>query len=462
VVKIETRVPFIDTSVYTRWWDAIVWARHHEIGPIGRALTWLAMRIFTPHIPTNLFDKIDHEANIAFAGVADALENRDPTKLEHLFEPTLYSLLLDNFEEFHRLNSYRLAVHKIENKRLDVKIHWRLPPFAHEIPVEIPLWDGGNFIYSHPGPSASRIMNERKRLVQAVGSNYALLKQSIAENETPQDGGLELYPIPKRLNTSSHAKKRVTAYTNKPFIGDLVGFIRYLLAIRRLGTNYLLRQGKLEIEIVYAFNAHHDLSIVSRFDDPKDKEMEDKLVTKEDKELHEVKQRLKYPAFEDQPAPHVAVLRSVLPLHPSGGAPTAWRFSEFDGMRNTEEAKIAKLVRLSKHTAEEIDKSLPALRIFSKDFFTPLGPTKEWYKERERLKRVAMNRALHGSLDDPGVGADTPTPLDKLQEIQEKHIKQKEDENLKGYRDRVFGKINLGKLGDVKDDKKDKDSKAPL
>jgi len=244
-------------------------------------------------------------------------------------------------------------------------------------------------------------------------------------------------------------------------VGDLVGFIRYILAMRRFGLNHLLRNGRLEIEAFYAYEAHHDLSVTPNFHDYEAEMKQQKLRSEQEKNFETLKTSLKYPTFEDQPAPHIVAYRASFPLHPEGDPPTPWRFSEIDGMKRTEIEEVRKIVRLSANHAKDIDAIHPALRMFSKDYFTSMGPTQGWYEERERLKRVAFNRATRGVLEDDNPDLKT-TPIGQLFKHQDEVAKKADEAKFKDYREKAFGKIDLGQLGDVDEPAQSKEPKQPL
>lgn len=385
-----------------------------------------------------MFIELDKQAEYTVAAVASALEEHKVSRLRRLLEPSLYSLLVDNYLRFTRIKNYRLAVSAIKCKRVAMKTTIRFPGFAKETSSAVALWPGINFIYSQPA-DPTIALNARKLMIQAVGTNYAQLKQQEMIAETPLEGsslsgkmldadaddismGIEAtraeealkkgynpfddYPIPKRLLSARSVKKRLMSYTLSPLIGDLISFIKYIMAMRRVGFGYVLTNARVEFEVVYGCEAIHSVSVVPIAEPPPEPAQYKDTRTEEEKSKKRIEELTQNAHFENRSAPHLIVFRGSFALHPDAIGQgkrdfTGWRISEIDGLRHTENHVFGKLAKLSAKTVEEIDSILPALRVFSKDLFTPLGPRPEWHEEVKRLIRVARNRAETQKLDDP-------------------------------------------------------------
>jgi hypothetical protein len=402
---IVAKVPFVKSDVFYRWnyiikdmWDAYD-------GFFATRLTEMALNWFAPHIDiTSLMAQLDSEVEIMFGAVAEAIENGNMKVLASVCDGHLRSLIEDNFAEFRRLHEYRLAVHDIQARRVALKATWKFPPFARETPSSIELWSGTALVFSQP-LNSKPVEDTILWMTQAVGTCYAFFKRQAVIADTPPNatGGLAAFPVPDRFNTESHVKKRVLNYIKKPLLGDLAAFIKFIRAMRRYGFRYVLFNGSIEIQLVYGIDCKHDLSVLPIYEEPVDESAE-AAKSPQEKEREKIVQKLKYPEFKDHHAPHVLVLTSTFPMHPDGEKAVKtrpWLISEIDGIRRSENLEVENLLKLSTLSPEQIDTQLPALRICSKNLFTPLGPKKEWFQEMERLRRVSQNYAETGKLDDP-------------------------------------------------------------
>ena len=436
---------------------AALW--EHATDRVSVSLNNWALRTFAPHVDRKLVEQLDNDVNAAFAIVAEALETSNVSLLKDLMDPLLYSLFQDNYAEFVRLHHYRLAIKDIKSKRVGMNVTWKFPPFGNEVPSGVSLWGGNGIVYSQPAP-AKAFKDSRMRMMQAVGLNYALLRRQNIVASTPAGiGGIAQMPVPDRFGTPEHIKRRVLAHINHPLIGDIVSLVKYLLSMRRLGFDYVLRRGTIEFEVVYGFECTHNLSVlpmVEEMVDPK----EEAAKSHEEKRRDAIAKRTKYPELQGVNAPHMMIFTASYPIHPDGqmnAPPTKWRISEIDGMRNLERYEVGNLLRLSTNSPDEIDKQHPALRIVSKDLFTKFGPKKEWYDELRRLKRVSDNHLRHGSLDDP---LEIDKPLDAL-------LKHVEDEKTKKRRTLLdeatkkkgeLGGTSSSRLGNIFDLARESDS----
>lgn len=401
------------------------------------------MRRYAPLVPRDAIEVLDQHVPVAVAAVADALENHDISSLQPLLEPSLYSLLLDNYLEFTRLNNYRLAVTDIRCKRIAVKTTFRLPAFASETSSGITLFPGLNIIFSQP-VSSDQLVSTRLWMSHAIGTGYHLYKEQKMASETPlygtritrqamvkdaeakargeqgtavaeaiaEGGGqnpFETFPIPNRMRTSAPLKRRIMNYLSIPLTSDFVSFVKYIWAMRRYGFGYLLREARVEFEVVYGCEAMHNVNVEPIVEPPitESEKIQNQEKPEQQKQMDEFNKLLKYANFEKRNAPHLIVMRGSYAIHPDAVIEAnndmfrGWRFSEFDGMKETENHVLGKLAKVTKLSVDDIDKNYPALRIFSKDLFTPLGPKKEFFEEKDRLLRVALNRLKTGSLDDP-------------------------------------------------------------
>lgn len=435
----ETEVPFLQTSIYLRSAGVIAASYNYSVHPFWTYFSQWFVRKFAPAVPQDAFTKLDSQAEFAVAAIASALEEHDISRVRYLLEPSLYSLFLDNYLRLTRIKNYRLAVSGIRCKRVAMKTTIRLPAFAKETSSAVALWPGINFIYSQPADHRP-LMAARKLMVQTVGTNYAQLKQQQMIAETPLEGSLinskmidadddavsmdmeatqtkdalqkgynpfDDFPMPERLLSPTSMKKRLIAYSASPLIGDFVSFVKYLRAMRRAGFDYVLKNARVEYEVVYGCEATHSVSVVPMAEPPPEPEQYKDTRTKEEEMKKRLEELSANANFEDRAAPHLLVFRGSFPLHRDSiehgdrSEFTGWRISEFDGLRYTENHTFGKLAKLSSKSVEEIDKVLPALRVFSKDLFTPLGPKQEWFEEVKRLIRVARNRRETSSLNDP-------------------------------------------------------------
>ena len=389
-------------------------------------------------VPPTALEELDLYVEQLVAALADALEQHDVSRVSHLLEPNLFSLLKDNYLQFTRLHKYRLSVSDIKCKRVAVKATLRFPPFANETPSGMALWPGLNFIYSQPA-NPKPLIASRKLMVETVGTNFADYKRQQMIADTPLDGsnlnaeiihhdvelrsmGLESnesakalksgynpfndFPIPKRFSTAKHLKERLKGYASVPMIGDLISFIRYISAMRRFGFSHLLEHARVEYEVIYGCEATHNVSVLPIVPPVEETEEHKKTRTKEERYAAKLEELTKWPQFENRSAPHIFTVQGSFPLSADSQLTDSisfrgWRLSEFDGMRRTETAAFGKMAKLSSMSVAEIDKVHPALRLFSKDLFTIKGPKPEWHEEKKRLLRVARNRLKTGSLNDP-------------------------------------------------------------
>lgn len=427
------------TSVYLRSSDVIASSYDYHINPIWGSISQWFVAKFAPAVPPNALSDLDAEAELAVATLADALEQHDVSRARSILEPELYSLFLDNFLRFDRVHKYRLSVSDIRCKRVAVRTTIKLPSFAKETLSGLALWPGINFIYSQPA-DPKPVAYARKLMAQTVGHNLVQLRQQEMIAETPLYGSLvnaemikddadtfgmggqpvlvkqaleqgynpfKENPIPERLLDPRALKRRLLSYMVTPFIGDLVSFLKYLSAMRRAGFLHVLMNTRVEFEVVYGCEAKHNVSVIPIADPIPEPEQVTETRTEREKVRARFDELLKHPHFEKRSAPHLFILRGSYALHPDAeqvlGDPifTGWRLSEFDGLRKTEAAVLGRLAKLSAKSVKDIDASLPALRLFSKDLFTIHGPKPEWFEERKRLVRVARNREETRSIEDP-------------------------------------------------------------
>lgn len=436
-------MPFLETSVYARWVDAITWMWISAPSPFADLFTRSMLYVFAPHIKESFWQELEKASQIAFAAVAEAIEQKAPEKLDSVMEPKLYSLFMENYELFTRVNHYRLRVHGIQSRRLFLNTRWKFPAFSGEMPLSVQLSSSTEMHYTTPSPPEAKSIKDlvytRRWMTETLGTNYGLWRQAKSKAETPtQDGQVLTDPVASRLKSNKELKQRIRDYFSVPFPGDLQSLWSYLQAMRRFGFEYVIRNARIELDVTFGYDCLHDLSVVPIYENaPEDiKESEqnkEDRKAKEQKDKEEVDRKLKYPEYVDQRAPHIVTFTCSVPIHRDGAPPTPWMITEFDGMIQGEKKVISKLAKLSAQSVDEIDQTFPSLRIFSRDLFTPAGPKPEWFAERERMKKLNRQLASTGSLDlepkDDPTHRPTVSPKSIIGQL-EQHARNREQQQL--------------------------------